>query len=452
MKKNLRYCLMYFMGMLCLLLNMRAMAQSPRHTRLSLLVNKEYDELIALYQQLHAHPELSLQENETAKRMAAELERVGCQVTTGIGGNGVAGVLRNGKGPVIWVRTDMDALPIAEKTNVAYASKVMAINKDGKNVPVMHACGHDMHMSVWTGVARIIAQLKDQWKGTVVFIAQPAEEVGLGALQMIEDGLFSKMPAPDFLLALHVNSAVEAGKIGFCPAYSLANIDLLDITVKGKGGHSASPYTTIDPVLMASKMVVAFHDIITREVPAVQPAVISVGALHGGTNGNIIPSEVKMEVSVRALDDNIHKKLLASIKRTCEGIAMASGVAPADYPLVETRKPGSEAVYNDPALCANLADYLKTVVGNDNVLLLGPEMFGEDFSRYGRYKPGVPSVLYSLGAVKKEDMLQSQAGQFVLPSTHSPFFIPDTEITLKTGILSMSSAILHLLISSVKKQ
>ena len=454
MKQN-SFCAVfrYLVSIVLLLVSAIGFSQPSNSTSLNNLLEKEYNDLVALYQYLHANPELSLQEKETAERMAKELKNAGFEVTTGLGGYGVAGILRNGHGKTILFRTDMDALPLAEKTNTSYASTRTAKDEAGKAVSVMHACGHDMHMAVWTGVARIIAQLKNTWKGTVIFIAQPAEETGVGALSMIEGGLFSKFPIPDYLLALHVNSAVETGKIGFCPGYSLANIDMLDITVKGKGGHSASPHTTIDPIMIASKLVLAFQDIVTREVPAVQPAVISVGSIHGGTTGNIIPAEVKMEVSVRALDNDIHKKLLAGIQRTCEGIAASCGVAPANYPTIHIRKPGSPAVYNDPSVCEDLSNHLKTVLGSDNVLLLGPEMFGEDFGRYSRATgTQVSSVLYSLGAVRSEDMRAAEAGKLVLPSTHSPLFIPDTEPTLKTGVLSMASAILHLLNSDHKKQ
>ena len=426
-------------------------SQSGNHSGITALLNKEYAGLVDLYRYLHANPELSLQEKETAARMAKELEHAGFEVTTGVGGYGVVGVLHNGPGKVVLVRTDMDALPTAEKTNVPYASRIQAKDEKGNPVPVMHACGHDMHMAVWTGVARIISQLKSNWSGTVVFIAQPAEETGLGALHMIEDGLFTRFPEPDYALALHVNSAVEAGKIGFCPGYSLANIDNLDITVKGKGGHGASPYTTVDPIMIASKLVLAFQDIVGREVPAVEPAVISVGAIHGGTSGNTIPDQVKMQVSVRSLNPVIQQELIGSIKRTCEGIAYSCGAKPENYPVVEIIKPGLPAVFNDIKLSENLSVHLKTVLGDKNVLLLGPEMFGEDFSRYGSTSAHIPSVLYSVGAVRSEDMKAEAEGRIKLPSTHSSLFIPDTEPALKTGVVSMSSAILYLLNNDHKK-
>lgn len=427
-------------------------SQSGNHSKIIGLLNKEYAGLVDLYRYLHANPELSLQEKETSARMAKELAAAGFEVTTGVGGYGVVGVLRNGPGKVILVRTDMDALPIAEKTNAPYASKVQAKDEKGNLVPVMHACGHDMHMTVWTGVARMVSQLKNNWKGTLVFIAQPAEEPGLGALNMIEDGLFTKFPEPDYALALHVNSAVEAGKVGFCPGYSLAGIDNLDITVKGKGGHGASPHTTVDPIMIASKLVLAFQDIIGREVPAVEPAVISVGTIHGGTSGNTIPDQVKMQVSVRSLNPDIQQKLIESIKRTCEGIAHSCGAKPEDYPVIEIIKPGLPAVFNDISLSENLSAHLKTVLGDENVLLLGPEMFGEDFSRYGTTKAHIPSVLYSVGAVRTADMKAEAEGKIKLPSTHSPFFIPDTEPALRTGVISMSSAILYLLNDDRKKR
>ncbi len=443
-----KYCIAACMVMSC----MTVFSQAGNHSGIISLLNKEYEGLVDLYEHLHANPELSLQEKETAARMAKELERAGFAVTTGVGGYGVVGILRNGPGRVILVRTDMDALPIAEQTKVSYASKVQAKDENGNPVRVMHACGHDMHMTVWVGVARIISQLKSTWKGSVIFIAQPAEEPGLGALNMIEDGLFTRFPVPDYALALHVNSGVEAGKVGFCPGYSLANIDNLDITVKGKGGHGASPHTTVDPIMIASKLVPAFQDIVGREVPAMEPAVISVGTIHGGTSGNIIPDQVKMQVSVRSLNPGVQQKLIESIKRTCEGIAHSCGAKPEDYPVVEVIKPGLPAVFNDIKLSENLSAHLKTLLGDENVLLLGPEMFGEDFSRYGSMKVPIPSVLYSLGAVRTEDMKAEAEGRLILPSTHSPFFIPDTEPALKTGVISMSSAILYLLNGGHKKR
>ena len=441
----------YSMVVYLLLSCLTGFSQKGEHATITALLDKEYNGLVDLYRQLHANPELSLQEKETSGRMAKALKDAGFEVTGGVGGYGVVGVLRNGPGKVVLIRTDMDALPVAEKTNVPYASSVQAKDEKGNVVPVMHACGHDMHMAVWAGVARIVSQLKNNWKGTVVFIAQPAEEPGVGALNMIEDGLFTRFPKPDYALALHVNAAVEAGKVGFCPGYSLANIDNLDITVKGKGGHGASPHTTVDPVMIASKLVLAFQDIVGREVPAVEPAVISVGSVHGGTNGNTIPDQVKLQVSVRSLNPAIQQKLIESIKRTCEGIAYSCGAKPEDYPVVEIIKPGLPAVFNDMALCDKLSAQLKTVLGNDNVLLLGPEMFGEDFSRYGSTNAHVPAVLYSIGAVRKEDMKAEAEGKLKLSSTHSPFFIPDTEPTLKTGVLSMASCILYLLHNEQKK-
>lgn len=447
-KYHLRNSLVAALLMICA----PVFSQPEHQVRITSLLHKEYAGLADLYRHLHANPELSLQEKETADRMAKELGAAGFEVTTGVGGYGVVGILRNGPGKVIMVRTDMDALPITEKTNVPYASKVRATDEKGNPVSVMHACGHDMHMVVWTGVARILSKLKNTWNGTLMFIAQPAEEPGLGALRMIEDGLFTRFPRPDYALALHVNAAVEAGKIGFCPGYSLASIDNLDITVKGKGGHGASPHTTVDPIMIASKLVPAFQDIIGREVPAVEPAVISVGTIHGGTSGNSIPDQVKMQVSVRSLNPDIQRKLIESIKRTCEGIAHACGAKPEDYPVVEVIAPGLPAVFNDITLSEKLSAHLKTVLGDEKVLLLGPEMFGEDFSRYGSTQASVPSVLYSVGAVRTEDMKAAAADKIKLPSTHSPFFIPDTQPTLETGVVSMSSAILYLLNQEKRKR
>lgn len=420
-------------------------AQSSANKQILAVIDKEYNSLESLYKHLHAHPELSLHEKQTSELLAQALTKTGCQVSTGIGGHGIVGVMKNGPGPVVMIRTDMDALPLKENTGVDYASSQVAQLGSGKESSLMHACGHDMHMAVWTGVARVLSQLKKEWSGTVVFVGQPAEEKGVGALSMLADGLFTKFPRPDYALALHVNSALESGKVGICSGYVLANIDAVDILVKGKGGHGSVPQLTIDPIVLASKMILGFQTIVSREIAPQVPALITVGSIHGGTNDNIIPDEVKLELSIRSFDDHVQRDLIEKIRRTCEGIAYSSGVEKQNYPVVTVRKEHTPAVYNDPALSKQIAENFTKLLGADKMVSLSPEMFGEDFGWYGREKPAIPTLIYSLGSVNPDKMADAKKNNRIIPSTHSSSYLPDLAPSLRTGVLSMSSAVLSLL-------
>jgi amidohydrolase len=420
-------------------------AQPVPDKRIETLVSKEYDSLVKLYKHLHSHPELSFQEKETSILLADELKKLGYKVTSNVGGNGLVGVLVNGPGPVVMIRTDLDALPIKENTQAEFASTAKAKDESGREINVMHACGHDMHMAAWTGVARIVAQSKKDWKGTVVFIGQPAEEKGAGARAMIADGLFTKFPRPDYALALHVNSALESGKVGVCPGYVLANIDVADVIIKGKGGHGAVPQLTIDPIVMASKIILGFQTIVSREIAPQSPALITVGSIHGGTNANTISDEVKLEVSIRSFDEQVQKQLIEKIKKTCDGIAYSSGLEKENYPVVKMRDEFSPAVYNNPVLSEKVLEHFSTLFGQENVVRLGPEMFGEDFGWYGREKPLIPTLIYSLGSVNPAKMADAKKTGATIPSTHSPSYLPDLEPSLKLGVASMSSAVLYLL-------
>lgn len=422
------------------------LAQQVPATAIQTIIEKEYSSLEELYKELHLHPELSFMEEKTSARLAGLLKENGnFTVSEKIGGFGVVGVMKNGEGPVVLVRTDIDALPVKEQTGSDFQSEAVIKNDKGESVPVMHACGHDIHMTVWTGVTRVLSQLKNKWKGTLVFIAQPAEERAGGAKAMLKDGLYTKFPVPDYALALHVNSNVQSGKVGYSSGYSMANIDMLDITVKGKGGHGAMPHQTKDPIVMASKLVMELQTIVSREISPLDAAVITVGSIHGGSKGNIIPGEVKLELTVRSFKDEVQKKLIDRIKQTCDGVALSSGLEKELYPVVTTRDEYTPAVYNDPLLAEKIGANFTTLLGKDNVIKLPPEMYSEDFGRYGREKTPVPILMYSLGVVKDADMLASQKGEKTLPSIHSSSFFPDTEKSIKTGILSMSSAILTLL-------
>ncbi len=420
-------------------------AQTVAKSQISALIDGEYDSLEDLYKHLHAHPELSLLEKQTAELLTETLKKTGCEVVSGVGGHGIVGIMKNGPGPVVMIRTDMDALPLKENTGVAFASKQTVKTESGKESPVMHACGHDMHMAVWIGVARVLTKLKKDWHGTVIFVGQPAEEKGLGARSMLADGLFTKFPRPDYALALHVNSALESGKVGICSGYALANIDAVDILIKGKGGHGSVPQLTIDPIVLASKMILGFQTIISRETAPQTPALITVGSIHGGTNDNIIPDEVKLELSIRSFGDDIQKSLIEKIKRTCEGIAFSSGVEKENYPVVTVRKEFTPAVYNDPVLAETVFDNFIKLLGAEKVVSLSPEMFGEDFGWYGREKPAIPSLIYSLGSVNPEKMADAKVNNKSMPSTHSSAYIPDLKPALQLGVLSMTSAALQLL-------
>jgi amidohydrolase len=419
--------------------------QSSANVAIGTLLERDYGYLEALYKDLHAHPELSFQEQNTSQRLADELNGLDCKVFTGIGGYGLVGVMKNGPGPVVLIRADMDALPIQERTGASFASKETYRDEKGNTFHVMHACGHDMHMAVWVGVARVMDKIRNSWHGTVIFLAQPAEEKGAGALAMITDGVLEKFGKPEFALALHVNSALESGKVGLCSGYSLANIDVLDITVKGKGGHGAVPELTIDPVVLASKLVLEFQTIISREISPQEPAIITVGSIQGGSGANIVPEEVKLSLSIRSFNDEVQKQLIEKIKRRCEGMAFASGLDKERYPVVTIRDEHTPSQYNDPALTERIFNHFKGVIGAENVVKVTPLMFGEDFGWFGRSVPKIPILMYSLGSVSSAAISESANDQLSLPSTHSPKYIPDLSKTLKTGVLTMSSALVSLL-------
>lgn len=402
-------------------------------------VGENLPPLVELYQHLHRNPELSMQEEKTAARMADELRAIGAKVTTGIGKHGVVGVLENGPGKVLMLRADMDALPVAEETGRPYASKVRATDARGATVPVMHACGHDIHMANLVGVARYLAAHRERWSGTVVFLFQPAEELGGGAQAMIDDGLFDRIPRPDFAVALHVASETPTGKCTYVPGYALANVDSIDIQVKGRGGHGAYPETTVDPIVVAAKLVLDLQTIVSREMKPTEPAVITVGSIHGGTKHNIIPDDCWLQVTVRSYSPEVRAKLQAAIRRKASAAAASAG---APEPVVEVTE-GTPSVYNDPELTARVAKTLKQSLGESNVAPGEPSMGGEDFSRYGL--AGLPICMFRLGAVN-QSRLDAYTAQNLPPvSLHSPLFYPDAEESLKTGVAAMAAIAMDLL-------
>ena len=428
---------------LALVLTLRAFTAAP--PEVTARVDAEYTSLDTLYRELHAAPELSFHEEKSAARMAAEVRALGWEVTEKIGGHGVVAVLKNGAGPTILVRADMDALPVREMTGVPYASKVTVKDETGVDVPVMHACGHDVHMTCWVGTARVLTKLRDQWKGTLVFIAQPAEEKGGGSASMLKDGLYTGFPLPDYALALHVNSDLPAGVIGWHEGPQSANVDSLDILVHGIGGHGAQPQSTKDPIVLASQIVLALQTIDSREIHPLDPVVVTVGSIHGGTKHNIILDAVRLQLTVRTFSDEVRKKTLAAIKRICRGQAIAAGLPEGLMPEVKEAELYTPVVVNDPALTRRINDVFRECFGADRVRERPATMGGEDFSRYGRTEHKVPICMFSLGAVDLQKVEDAKKREEPLPSLHSPFFAPERETTLKAGVTAMSAAVLDLL-------
>ena len=408
-------------------------------------VKKEGEPLLALYKDLHRHPELSFQEKETSKRIAEELRGAGYEVATGIGRYGVVGVLRNGAGPTVLVRTDLDALPVKEQTGLPYASTVMTKDAQGDDVPVMHACGHDIHMSCAVGTARVLARLKDHWQGTVVIIGQPAEERGGGARAMLADGLYQKFPRPDFCLALHDDTELAAGQIGFTPGFAAANVNSIDMTVYGVGGHGAHPDRTHDPIVLAAQIVLALQTIVSREIPPGEPAVVTIGSIHGGTKHNIIPDQVKLQLTVRSYTDDVRKKTLESIERIARGQAIAAGVPEDRMPSVKFSEDMTPALYNDPKLTERVVQLFRKEFGDENIVEKKPTMGGEDFSEFGRTRERVPVFMFNLGAARPEAIEEHERTGKPLPSLHSSLWAPDAEPAIQRGVQAMTLAVLDLL-------
>ncbi len=405
-------------------------------------IENELPDLVKLYLHLHANPELSFQEEKTSARIAEELKKLGFTVTPKIGKLGLVGVFKNGDGPTVLVRTDMDALPIIEQTGLPYASKVKTKNREGAEVGVMHACGHDIHMSSFIGTARTLIALKDRWAGTLVFVAQPAEEIGAGARAMIADGLFKKFPKPDYCLALHAEPRLPVGTIAFTEGLALANVDTVDLVIKGKGGHGAAPHTTVDPIVLAAKVILDLQTIVSREVNPTDPAVVTVGSIHGGTKHNIIPNEVKLQLTVRTTKDTVRDQVLKSIDRIAKGAAIA---ARAPEPVMTINLDEfTPATYNDPKLTRRIVPVLRDVLGDKNVRERPPILGGEDFGRYS--ESGAPIFMYFLGTITPEKYeLSQKPGAPQLPGMHSDGYAPVPETSLQFGIRTMSMAALELL-------
>jgi hippurate hydrolase len=418
------------------------------------LADAELPSLLGIYKDIHSHPELSGYEEGTAALVAKELRAAGCQVTEHLGkyensklkGYGVVGVMKNGGEPTVLVRTDMDALPVEEDTGLPYASKAVAKNDEGKDVHVMHACGHDVHIAAFIGAARVLAKLKDQWHGTIVFVAQPAEELGTGARALLKDGLYEKFGKPNFALGFHDKADLETGRVGVTEGYTSANVDSVDVTVRGVGGHGAYPHKTKDPVVLAAEMINSWQTIASRESNPLDPIVVTVGSIHGGTKRNIIPDEVKMQLTVRTYKPETRERVLAAIDRIAKGCAMAAGVPPERAPIVTVSKNEfCPATYNNPGLTKRLIPVWKSSLGDENVKIVDAVMGGEDFSEYSLPDYSIPAVNFHFGAVDPAKMEEYKKAGKELPTLHSSKFAPVPEPTIRTGVVAMTAAVLDLM-------
>ncbi len=401
-------------------------------------------DLVTLYKDLHAHPELAFQETRSAGLMAAEARAAGFTVTEGVGKTGVVAVLVNGKGPTLLIRADMDGLPVKEETGLPYASAATGTAADGSQTPVMHACGHDIHMSVWVGVARAMAAAKAQWSGTLVMVAQPAEEAGGGAKAMLADGLYTRFPKPQFALALHDDSRIPAGTVSVPATAALAAGAMVDLNVPGIGGHGAYPATTKDPVALAARIINGLQPLISRENDPFQPGVITVGSIHGGTKHNIIPDMVKLQLTVRSYDTAQQQRLLAGIARVARGEAIAAGFPESKMPVM-TVPHDVPATRNTPALAARVTETLKTTLGAERVIALDPSMASEDYSEFGLADPAIQTTIFWLGGVPQAKYDAAQKGGAAIPSLHNSGWAPDPAPTIATGVEAMRAAAMMVL-------
>ena len=420
---------------------------------LDALIDRELPQLVSTYKMLHAAPELSHYEVKTSAFFAAQLRALGYTVTEGVGkydnplwkGHGVVAVMKNGDGPTVLVRTDLDALPVEEKTGLPYASTVKTKNDAGQDVSVMHACGHDVHITNMLGTAKMLATLKDEWHGTLILIGQPAEETIDGAKAMLADGLYSRIPKPDYVIALHDSADLEAGKISYTPGYAMANSTSVEITIRGLGGHGSKPEATKDPIVVAAQVILALQTIVSRENSPLDPAVVTVGSIHGGAKSNIIPDEVKMLLTIRSYKEEVRQHILASIARITKNLAAAAGIPEDRAPIVKVSDTEvTPALYNDPQLAERVARTLEKTLGADNVVQGPPIMASEDFGRYS-LDHQIPSVMFWLGAVEPAKVEASRQSGKPLPSLHSSLFAPQPEPTLRTGVKAMTAAVLELM-------
>lgn len=398
----------------------------------------DMDYLLAFYTKRHMNPEISLMEKETSKDLATELKKAGYDVTENVGGYGIVGVMKNGEGPTILYRTDMDALPMEEKTELEYASKVTT-EYNGATVGTMHSCGHDVHMTTLLGTARAMAEIKNDWKGTLMLIGQPAEEIGVGAKAMLDDGLYETFGVPDYGVGLHSSPSIPAGQVGFGKGYTMANTEMIDINVFGEGAHGASPHMSIDPVVIASMIVMDLQTIVSRNLKPTESAVVTVGAIQGGVKHNIIPDEVTLKLTVRTYSEEVRQMVHRRIREISKGVAIAAGLPESKMPEVIIPDTFTPANYNNPELVDKLTASANKAIGADKVVYAEPQMVGEDFSRYGTTEHNVPTVLYWLGTVPAKRVASGD-----MPGLHSPFYYPDPSISIETGVKVTSQGLVDL--------
>ena len=429
-------------------------------------VAADYPYVFELYKHFHQNPELSFQESASAARMATELKALGFTVTTGVGdkwtkakakadagkvndgvgGYGLVAIMKNGEGPTLMVRADMDALPLEEKTGVPYASKVVSVDYKGQTAPVMHACAHDSHMAIMVGTARRLVAMKDQWKGTLILIGQPAEEIGLGAMAMLNDGLYQKFPKPDYVIMEHTSGWDPAGAVTYTPGFALANVDSVDIIVKGVGTHGSAPHTGKDPIVIGAEIVMALQTLISRETNPLDSGVVTVGSFQAGYKHNIIPDEAHLKITVRSYKDEVRRHLLDGIKRIARAQALSAGMPENLMPEVTIEKDYTPSTYNNPELTTRVMNAVGESLGEMRVYERPPSMGGEDFSQYGRTPEKIPTVMMWVGGLDPAKFRAGADGTGPIPpGNHSPLFAPVPEPTLKTGVQAMTAAVLELL-------
>ncbi len=422
---------------LTLLISTAFTADNPS-IKIKKIIADDMDYLVSFYKKRHQNPEISLKEKETAKDLANELKKIGFEVTENFGGYGIVGILKNGNGPMILYRTDMDALPMYEKSGLVYASE-NTIEYYGEQVGTMHSCGHDMHMTTWLGTARAMVELQDEWKGTLMMIGQPAEEIGAGAKLMLDAGLYGKFGVPDYGVGLHSSPTIAAGQVGFGKGYTMANTESVDIKVFGIGAHGAAPHMSIDPVVTASMIVMELQTIVSRNLKPTESAVVTVGAIKGGIKHNIIPDEVTLKLTVRTYSEDVRQMVHRRIKEISRGVAIAAGLPEEKMPEVVIPDSFTPANYNDPDLVDKLTASASTAIGKENVIYAEPQMVGEDFSRYGQTAHKVPTVLFWLGTVPDARMKSGY-----LPGLHSPFYYPEPKKSIESGVSVVSQSLLDL--------
>lgn len=412
-----------------------AAASLPCQQGVEAWLEQQHAELEALYRHLHQHPELSFREVKTAARMAEQLRAIGCEVTEKVGGNGVVGVLRcGGDGPVALVRADMDALPVAEQTGLPYASEIKAESADGRAIGVMHACGHDMHMTCLIGVAGYFAQHRDAFPGTIVFQLQPAEERSGGMDRMLEDGLLTRFPKADFALALHCSHDLPVGSVGLRSGPAMANVDSCDITLFGRAGHGAAPHLTIDPIVQAARLVLDLQTVVAREIDPIEAGVITVGSIHGGQKHNIISDRCHLQLTIRSYRDDVRDRLIEAIRRKAAATAASAG---APDPVVEFSE-ATPALVNEAELTASVRAGLEAALGQDRVEQVAPAMVAEDFGRLRG--AGVPLCMFRLGTVDPARLERMRSAGDV-PVLHSGRYYPDYQGALRVGVRAMVAAL-----------